>query len=64
MTPTAAYALAAVLLGGPAVMLAPFALAHRSAERHADEVGPLIRAAGRPDLDAATVRAIAKETAR
>ncbi|RKF25245.1 hypothetical protein [Micromonospora globbae] len=64
MTTTAAYALAAVLLGGPAVMLAPFVVARRLVDRHADEVGPVIRAAGRDDLDPAAFRAIAKETAR
>ncbi|WP_435586590.1 hypothetical protein [Micromonospora aurantiaca (nom. illeg.)] len=45
MNTTAAYALAAVLLGGPAVMLAPFALARRSAEDHADRAAAAIREA-------------------
>ncbi|MEW2477790.1 hypothetical protein AB0875_28860 [Micromonospora gifhornensis] len=45
MTPTAVYTLAAVLLGGPAVMLAPFLIAHRSAESHADRAAAAIRQA-------------------
>ncbi|MEU8431285.1 hypothetical protein [Micromonospora sp. NPDC048887] len=45
MTPTAVYTLAAVLLGGPAVLLAPFALARRSAEQHADRAAAAIAAA-------------------
>lgn len=44
MTSTAVYTLAAVLLGGPAVMLAPFALARRSAEQHADRAAAAIAA--------------------
>ncbi|MGV9762412.1 hypothetical protein [Micromonospora tulbaghiae] len=64
MTPTAAYALAAVLVGGPAVMLAPFAVARRLVDRHAEEVGPIIRAAGRDDASPATVRAIGQEVTR
>ncbi|MEV4478767.1 hypothetical protein [Micromonospora coxensis] len=47
MTTTAVYALAAVLVGGPAVMLAPFALARRSAEEHADQTAAVIREADR-----------------
>ncbi|WP_030269932.1 hypothetical protein [Micromonospora globosa] len=43
MTPTAVYARAAVLVGGPAVMLAPFALARRSAEEHADRAAAAVR---------------------
>lgn len=38
MNTTAAYALALVLIGGPAVMLAPFVIARRTAERHAEQV--------------------------
>ncbi len=38
MNDTAAYALALVLTGGPVVMLAPFAIARRLVERHADQV--------------------------
>ncbi|MGC4792549.1 hypothetical protein ACLQ3H_00375 [Micromonospora saelicesensis] len=64
MTPTAAIALVAVLLGGPAAMLLPFAVARLLVDRHAEEVGPAIRAAGRDDLDAPTFRALAKETAK
>ncbi|WBC17575.1 hypothetical protein O7600_12445 [Micromonospora sp. WMMA1998] len=45
MTSTAAYALAAVLLVGPAVLLAPFALARLSAEQHADRTAAAIAAA-------------------
>ncbi|WP_328533219.1 hypothetical protein OG836_26130 [Micromonospora zamorensis] len=64
MTSTAAYALVAVLLGGPAAMLLPVAVARLLVDRHADEVGPAIRAAGRDDLAPAAVRALAKEIAR
>ncbi|MEW2383711.1 hypothetical protein AB0873_16725 [Micromonospora sp. NPDC047707] len=59
MTPTAVYALAAVLVGGPAVMLAPFVLARRSAESHADRAAAVIRRA-----DRAAVRSIAEEAHR
>ncbi|MFI7429253.1 hypothetical protein ACIBPB_19880 [Micromonospora sp. NPDC049836] len=38
MNATAAYALVLVLIGGPAVMLAPFVIARRTAERHAEQV--------------------------
>ncbi|MFI2647586.1 hypothetical protein [Micromonospora fulviviridis] len=38
MNATAAYALALVLTGGPAVMLAPFVIARRLTEQHADQV--------------------------
>ncbi|MFC8296280.1 hypothetical protein [Micromonospora orduensis] len=64
MTTTAAYALAAVLLGGPAVMLAPFVVARRLVDRHAGEAGPAIRAAGRDDLNPAAVRVLAQEINR
>ncbi|MGW3789678.1 hypothetical protein ACWD8I_00730 [Micromonospora arida] len=64
MNTTAAYALAAVLVGGPAVMLAPFVVARRLVERHAEETGPAIRAAGRDDVNPAAFRALAKETTR
>ncbi|MER7440457.1 hypothetical protein [Micromonospora avicenniae] len=56
MTPTAAYALAAVLLGGPAAMLAPFVIARRSAEDHAERTAAAIRTA--------TARAARKEITR
>ncbi|MGC5329795.1 hypothetical protein [Micromonospora sp. DT62] len=45
MTPTAAVALVAVLLGGPAVMLTPFWLAHLASESHADDTAATIRQA-------------------
>ncbi|MEU8312925.1 hypothetical protein [Micromonospora sp. NPDC048169] len=44
MTDTAALALTAVLVGGPAVMLTPFLLARRSSESHADTTAAEIRA--------------------
>jgi hypothetical protein len=34
----AAYALALVLIGGPLSMLAPFVIARRTVERHAEQV--------------------------
>ncbi|MFI7426082.1 hypothetical protein ACIBPB_03770 [Micromonospora sp. NPDC049836] len=43
MTDTAAVALLAVLLGGPAVMLTPFWLARLTAEQHADGTAAAIR---------------------
>lgn len=64
MTTTAAYALAAVVLGTPALAAAVALTARHFVYRHADEVGPAIRAAGRDDLDPAAVRALAKEIAR
>lgn len=53
-----------ILIGGPAAMLVPALVARRLVWRHADEYGPVIRAAGRDDADAATVRAIVREVAR
>ncbi|MGC5381236.1 hypothetical protein ACPXB1_22450 [Micromonospora sp. DT68] len=38
MNATAAYALALVLIGGPLSMLAPFVIARRLVERHAEQV--------------------------
>lgn len=38
MNATAAYALVLVLIGGPVVMLAPFVIARRLAERHAEQI--------------------------
>jgi hypothetical protein len=43
MTPTAVYALALVLVGGPAAMLAPLVLARRAVERHADRTAAAIK---------------------
>jgi hypothetical protein len=64
VTPTAVYALAAVVTVGPAVMLAPFAVARALVDHHAEEAGPVIRAAGRDDLAPAAVRSIAEEANR
>ncbi|MET8832451.1 hypothetical protein ABZV78_00840 [Micromonospora sp. NPDC004540] len=64
MTETAAVALVAVVTVGPAVMLAPFAVARHLVHRHADEYGPAIRAAGRDDASPATVRATVREVNR
>lgn len=50
MNATAAYALAAVLLGGPAVLLAPFVIARRSAEAHADRTAAAIRTAAPKEI--------------
>ncbi|MFE9206226.1 hypothetical protein [Micromonospora sp. NPDC007230] len=38
MNTTAAYALALVLIGGPLAMLAPFVIARRLTEQHAEQV--------------------------
>lgn len=58
MTSTAAYALLAVVTVGPAVMVAPFLIARRSAEQHADRTAAAILAAARAAADRP------KETAR
>lgn len=49
MTDTAAVALVAVLLGGPAVMLAPFLVARRLVERHADATAAAVRRTDRKE---------------
>ncbi|MEV7262736.1 hypothetical protein AB0N38_04230 [Micromonospora aurantiaca] len=56
MTSTAAYALAAVFTAGPVVLLAPFAVARRSAETHADRTAAVIR-----DADRVAARWISEE---
>lgn len=61
----AAPVLALVLIGGPAVMLAPFVIARRSAEGHADGAAAEIRAAARrAQLAATTPAARPKELTR
>ncbi|MFI7305514.1 hypothetical protein ACIBM8_20065 [Micromonospora aurantiaca] len=54
MNATAAYALGLVLIGGPASMLAPLAVARRLVERHAHRVADDI--ARLPRLDATATR--------
>ncbi|AYF31463.1 hypothetical protein CSH63_29260 [Micromonospora tulbaghiae] len=49
MPDTAVVALAAVLVGGPAVMLTPFWLARRSSESHANTTAAAIRARQRQE---------------
>ncbi|PGH46012.1 hypothetical protein COO58_17535 [Micromonospora sp. WMMA1996] len=52
MNETTLTALAAVLLGGPAVMFTPFWLGHLASERHANTTAEAIRQAEtRPSAD-------------